>query len=108
MKKKEKYLEDYNRLVDQAFGWLYNEENLPVANDTPASRTGAKYDPDGVSNLIPLKNKIKEAQAALEDALDDVNEGKGEDAKNALQAASAAIDQALGGVLSPTGMGGKG
>lgn len=64
------------------------------ANDSPGvSYTG------GAADLTPLRNKAREAQEALNDAQKAAEEGRAEDARQAMQRAKSAIDAALGGAI---------
>ena len=64
------------------------------ANDSPGvSYTG------GAADLTPMRNKAREAQEALNDAQKAAEEGRAEDARQAMQRAKSAIDAALGGAI---------
>ena len=57
----------------------------------------------GQADLTPLKNKAREAAEALNDAQKAADEGRAEDAMQAMQRAKAAIDAAMGGQVAPGG-----
>jgi hypothetical protein len=57
----------------------------------------------GPADLTPMKNKIEEARAALEEAMGDAEANKVDDARQGLLKAKAAIEQALGGISQGAG-----
>lgn len=106
-----KFLKEFARLRDDPFTWLYEEPRPMDGTGAPAAATAPAPPPGSPAgaavDLTPMKNKCKEGLEALNDAFKAAEEGKADDAKQALQRAKAAIDQALGGAVSPGGFGGK-
>ena len=70
--------------------------------------TSALFDEDtsylgGQADLIPLRNKAREAMDALADAARAADQGRVDDCMESFKRAKAAIDAALGGQIAPYG-----
>lgn len=112
MSKKNEFLSEFKRLTGDAFNWLYemptpDNVGMPPAGQAAGATTPTPSPTGGQADLTPMKNKGVEAQEAIKDAIKAAEEGNMDDAKQAFQRAKAAIDQALGGVITPAGMGRK-
>ncbi len=94
------YLTEFKRLTAPPF-----VSGTPLAEFSGGSGQGDAADVPGVSytggaaDLTPLRNKAREAQEALNDAQKAAEEGRAEDARQAMQRAKSAIDAALGGAI---------
>ena len=88
------FLKEFKRLSADPVVARLTEYN---GDESPSSYVG------GQADLTPLKNKAREAVEALNDAQKAADEGRAEDAQQAMQRAKAAIDAALGGQVAPGG-----
>ena len=95
-----KYLTEFKRLTAPSF-----VNGTPLTEFSGGSGQGDANDAPGVSytggsaDLTPLRNKAREASEALNDAQKAAEEGRAEDARQAMQRAKSAIDAALGGAI---------
>lgn len=89
-----KFLEEFRRLSRESFPHLYEDDGL-----SSSSYLG------GQADLTPLKNRAREAIDALTDAQRAADNGKVDDAVEALRRAKSAIEAALGGQIGPYGYG---
>ena len=94
------YLAEYRRLVSASC-----VSGSPLLEFSGGSGQGDANDSPGISytggsaDLTPMRNKAREAQEALNDAQKAAEEGRAEDARQAMQRAKSAIDAALGGAI---------
>lgn len=87
------YLKEFKRLTTPLIEQLKESPDSIVAG----------FDGDKSVNLIPMKNKAREAIEALNDVMHAANAGRSEDAIDAMRRARAVIDSALGAGLGVHG-----